>query len=177
MWMVCCSLVSRPLPDFISQPWRKIRPGITATSQAENGGLGLYMIWTQFVHKSDHRPSPGFFQGCEIKIWKWPGDEARRAMLSLLLHLGWLPAWSLQCLSSHFGCGVDLFTSTDVHHLHLLRNTVYDKKFANRKFSPISSVDVNGENISQNICSHCEFWHVEFFVQRQLLTHVPELAC
>ena len=35
------SLVPRPLPDFISQVWRKIwrRPGIIATSQAEKGGL------------------------------------------------------------------------------------------------------------------------------------------
>ena len=35
-------LVPRPLPDFISQPWRKIgrRPGIIATSQTGNGGLG-----------------------------------------------------------------------------------------------------------------------------------------
>ena len=31
-----------PLPDFISQLWRKIRkrPGIIATPQARNGGLG-----------------------------------------------------------------------------------------------------------------------------------------
>ena len=35
------SLVPGPLPDFISQPWRKIgrRPGIIATSQTRNGGL------------------------------------------------------------------------------------------------------------------------------------------
>ena len=34
------SLVPRPLPDFISQAWRKIwrGPGIIATSQAEKGG-------------------------------------------------------------------------------------------------------------------------------------------
>ena len=38
------SLVPRPLPDFISQPWRKIgrRPGIKTTSRTGNGGLGLY---------------------------------------------------------------------------------------------------------------------------------------
>ena len=40
--LVChYSLDSRPLPDFISHPWRKIgrRPGIIATSQTGNGGL------------------------------------------------------------------------------------------------------------------------------------------
>ena len=33
---------SRLLPDFILQPWRKIRkrPGIIAMSQTGNGGLG-----------------------------------------------------------------------------------------------------------------------------------------
>ena len=36
------SLIPRPLPDFISQLWRRIRrrPGIIATSWAGNGGLG-----------------------------------------------------------------------------------------------------------------------------------------
>ena len=36
------SLVPRPLPDFISQLWRKIgrRPGIKTMSQTGNGGLG-----------------------------------------------------------------------------------------------------------------------------------------
>ena len=36
------SLIPRPLPDFISQPWRKIerRPGIIAMPQIGNGGLG-----------------------------------------------------------------------------------------------------------------------------------------
>ena len=36
------SLVPRPLPDFISQLWRKIgrRLGIKTTSQTGNGGLG-----------------------------------------------------------------------------------------------------------------------------------------
>ena len=35
------TLVPRPLPDFISQPWKNIgrRPGIIATSWAGNGGL------------------------------------------------------------------------------------------------------------------------------------------
>ena len=43
-WRKCItvSLIPRPLPDFISQPWRKIRrrPGIIATLRTENGGLG-----------------------------------------------------------------------------------------------------------------------------------------
>ena len=36
------SLVPRPLPDFISQPWRKIgrMAGINSTSRTGNGGLG-----------------------------------------------------------------------------------------------------------------------------------------
>ena len=45
------SLVPKPLPDFISQPWRKIgrRPGIKTTSWTENGELGQYVMWTGFV--------------------------------------------------------------------------------------------------------------------------------
>ena len=40
--LVTSSLVPRPLPDFISQPWRKIgrRPGTITTSRTGNGGLG-----------------------------------------------------------------------------------------------------------------------------------------
>ena len=36
------SLVPRPLPDFISQPWRKIgrRLGTNTMSRTGNGGLG-----------------------------------------------------------------------------------------------------------------------------------------
>ena len=36
------SLILRPLPDFISQPWRKIgrKLGIKTTSQTGNDGLG-----------------------------------------------------------------------------------------------------------------------------------------
>ena len=36
------SLIPRPLPDFISQPWRKVRrsPGIKTMSRIGNGGLG-----------------------------------------------------------------------------------------------------------------------------------------
>ena len=39
---ICSSLVSRPHPGFISQPWRKIgrRPEIKTTSRTGNGGLG-----------------------------------------------------------------------------------------------------------------------------------------
>ena len=45
------SLVPRPLPDFISQLWRKIgkRPGSKTTSRTGNGGLGQYVTWTWFV--------------------------------------------------------------------------------------------------------------------------------
>ena len=41
----------RPLPDFISQPWRKIgrRPGSKTMSWTGNGGLGQYVMWTRFV--------------------------------------------------------------------------------------------------------------------------------
>ena len=56
-------------------------------------------------------------------------------MFLLLLHLAWLPARSLQCLSSHFGCGIDLFTSTDVHHFYLLRNTTLWHQFAKRRLT------------------------------------------
>ena len=44
------SLVPRPLPDFISQPWRKIRrrPGTITTSRTGNGGLDSYVMWTRF---------------------------------------------------------------------------------------------------------------------------------
>ena len=49
-WWRLCSLVPRPLPDFISQPWRKIgrRPCTITTSRTGNGGLGLYVMWTRF---------------------------------------------------------------------------------------------------------------------------------
>ena len=42
------SLVPRPLPDFISQPWRKIgrRPGTITTSRTGNGGLDFIMMAT-----------------------------------------------------------------------------------------------------------------------------------
>ena len=45
------SIVLRPLPDFISQLWRKVRrrPGIIATSQAGNGGLGEYIPNSHYV--------------------------------------------------------------------------------------------------------------------------------
>ena len=43
-------LVPRPLPDFISQPRRKIgrRPGTITTSRTGHGGLGYYVMWTWF---------------------------------------------------------------------------------------------------------------------------------
>ena len=49
------SLVPRPLPDFISQPWRKIgrRPGSKTTSRTGNGGLSQYVMWTWFVRNVD----------------------------------------------------------------------------------------------------------------------------
>ena len=43
------SLVPRPLPDFISQPWKSI----------------------------GSRPSPAFSPQLRHKIWEWLGDEAR----------------------------------------------------------------------------------------------------
>ena len=72
------SLVPRPLPDFISQPWRKIgrRPGIKSTSRTGYGGLGQYVTWTRFVLSPpfpvrDVVLIPGllpiFLHGCEIK--------------------------------------------------------------------------------------------------------------
>jgi len=51
MLLLIASLIPRSLPDFISQPWRKIgrRPGSKTTSRTGNGGLGQYVTWTQFV--------------------------------------------------------------------------------------------------------------------------------
>ena len=42
VYIVCTTLVPRPLPDFVAHLWRKIgrRPGIKTTSQTGNGGLG-----------------------------------------------------------------------------------------------------------------------------------------
>ena len=81
------SLVPRPLPDFISQPWRKIgrRPGIKTMSQTGNGGLGS----TNRVHVT-YQPSPPFpvrdvvllpgllpifLYGCEIKSGRGLGTR------------------------------------------------------------------------------------------------------
>ena len=52
------SLVPRPLPDFISQPWRKIRrrPGTITTSRTGNGGLDSYVMWTRF-HNDGNMPT------------------------------------------------------------------------------------------------------------------------
>ena len=51
MLLLIASLIPRSLPDFISQPWRKIgrRPGSKTTSRTGNGGLGQYVTWTRFV--------------------------------------------------------------------------------------------------------------------------------
>jgi len=84
------SLVSRPLPDFISQPWRKIgrRPGIIDMSRTGNGGLGQYKPGPCYVlpestisgpwRINDPRPSPDFSPRLWDKIWEWPGEEAIR---------------------------------------------------------------------------------------------------
>ena len=47
----CASLIPRPLPDYISQPWRKIgrRPGIKTMSRTGNGGLGQYKPSPRYV--------------------------------------------------------------------------------------------------------------------------------
>ena len=52
------SLVPSPLPDFISQLWRKIgrRPGTSTTSRTGNGGLDSYVMWTRF-HNDDNVPT------------------------------------------------------------------------------------------------------------------------
>ena len=78
-WKHQCSLVPRPLPDFISQPWRR-RPGIKTTSRTGNGGLGYYKPSPRYVlmestisgpwRSFDPRPSPDFspqLHGCKIK--------------------------------------------------------------------------------------------------------------
>jgi len=84
------SLVPKPLPDFIPQPWRKIgrRPGIKTTSRTGNGGLGQYVTWTRFVltkstisgpwRSFDSRPSPDLSPRLRDKIWEGPGDEANQ---------------------------------------------------------------------------------------------------
>ena len=53
--LVKFSLVLRPLPEFISQSWRKIgrRPGTNDKSRTENGGLDSYVMWTWFHNDGD----------------------------------------------------------------------------------------------------------------------------
>ena len=95
------SLVPRPLPDFISQLWRKIgrkigrKPGSKTVSQTGNGGLGLYKPSPRYVlykpspryvltestisgpwRSFAPRPSPDFSPQLRNKIWEGPGDEA-----------------------------------------------------------------------------------------------------
>ena len=55
------SLVPRPLPDFISQPWRKIRrrPGTNATSRTGNGGLEKQMARLHVGMYKLSKPFPG----------------------------------------------------------------------------------------------------------------------
>ena len=71
-WLLYCSLILRPLPDFISQPWRKIgrRPGIIATSRTGNGGFITYQLSPPFRVREVAK-IPGllliFLHGCEIK--------------------------------------------------------------------------------------------------------------
>ena len=55
-WHFICSLVPMPLPDFISEPWRKIGKKILSHSRGEK--------------------SPNFSPQLRDKIWEWPGDEA-----------------------------------------------------------------------------------------------------
>ena len=79
------SLVPRPLPDFISQLWRKVgrRPGIKTTSRTENyaklrHGLEMVPVRDVVLRSFDPRPSPDFSAQLRDKIWEWPGDEAKR---------------------------------------------------------------------------------------------------
>ena len=81
------SPVPRPLPDFISQPWRKIgrKPGIKTMSQTVFV-LTDWKWWTRFVltqstisglwRSFDPRPSHDFSPRLWEKIWEWPGEEA-----------------------------------------------------------------------------------------------------
>ena len=76
------SLIPRPLPDFISQQWRKIgwRPGIKTASQTGNGGLGWYKPSPRYIltkstisgpWRSLHpRSSPNFSPRLRDKIWE-----------------------------------------------------------------------------------------------------------
>ena len=98
------SLIPRPLPDFILQPWRKIR-----TSGTGNGGLGQYVTWTCFVltestistlwRSFDPRP-PDFFPRLRDKIWE--GRLGTRLGVAWLLH-----TW-------------DNLTPTKCHHFYLM---------------------------------------------------------
>ena len=55
--LIRISLVPRPLPDFISQLFRKIgRPGIITMSRTGNGGLGWCIMWTQ-LHNGGNMPT------------------------------------------------------------------------------------------------------------------------
>ena len=58
--MTATSLVPRPLPDFFSQPWKKIgrRSGIKTKSRTGNGGLGLYKPSPRYVLTESTISSP-----------------------------------------------------------------------------------------------------------------------
>ena len=84
------SLAPRPLPDFISQPWRKIGEGLGSKlrhepemvdsvstnrvhhSQTGNGGLGL---GSKLRHEPEMVDSVSTVHDL-VKIWEWPGYEA-----------------------------------------------------------------------------------------------------
>ena len=84
--LVYNNLVPRPLPDFISQAWRKIRrrPGIKTTQNYVTDRKWWFVLtestisvpWRSF----DPRLSPDFSPRLWDKIWEWPGDEAKRIM-------------------------------------------------------------------------------------------------
>ena len=80
-----CSLVLRPLPNFISQLWRKIRrmPGNIATSQAWNGRLGYYELSPHYIPTESTISGPWHSNDPRLreKIWEWPGDGATTAGL------------------------------------------------------------------------------------------------
>ena len=85
-WLLYCSLILRPLPDFIAQPWRKIRrrSGIIATSWTGNGGFVTYKPSPPFwVHEV--AMIPGFLiflHGCKIKS----GNGLETRLTATFLH-------------------------------------------------------------------------------------------
>ena len=95
------SLVPRPLPDFISQPWKK---------NWEKAWDHKYVTerkwWTRFVltestisspwHSFDPRPSPDFSHGCEIKSGSGLGTRLVMKIFSPIpMHASWWHSRSL----------------------------------------------------------------------------------